>query len=79
MPKVTARYVERDKPECICMECGRQFNSNRLVELHIKGHHGREGRINIKCGACGEKFKNHASYRRHCTERHNKPQFAQYA
>ena len=58
------RYETIDRSEeCVCDICDREFNSLKLLELHLRVAH-REG-FRFKCDGCGEVLTSRKQIRDH--------------
>ena len=51
-----------------CLECGRNFNSQRLLQLHMKVTHKSE--YIVECKICDEKFHDDRAHKEHYDKYH---------
>ena len=71
MPKSSGQiFRTRGGNSCKCKDCGREFNSVKLLSLHKKTTHNNTSGFNCPCG---EKFKSDRDFQSHLTKVHFVP------
>ena len=68
MPAKCITITSIDARRYQCLKCCRNFNSSKLVQLHLKVTHNING--GIKCDICGEKFCDQRSFETHVDRYH---------